>query len=301
MRRKVLDLSMILVISSKKVYAAKRILQEAEIRNEKLEIMDVWDLAACNFKIDIGKYDVLYVRDPYLNGGAKHLPQIVKLAKKFKAAGKKVVDSAITDGNIGKGKWTDYQKLQKAGLHIPETKLLSDYPLPIIHYPLILKWVYGFKARDVFFIQNPDRLKEILPSHPKKEWLIQEFIKADYEYKIITVGFKALPVILRFKIKKNGFRMDFGKCEVLQSEDAGEAGGRQLNGGRRLLPRQIIDLAESSSLLLKRELAKVDILELNGKFYVLEVNRFPGLQSFERQAKFNVLGQFLGYLQNPPV
>ena len=31
------------------------------------------DLVACNFKVDIKKFDVLYVRDPYLNGSAKYI------------------------------------------------------------------------------------------------------------------------------------------------------------------------------------------------------------------------------------
>ena len=53
------------------------------------------------------------------------LPQIIALAKKFKAAGKKVVDSTIADGKLGQGKWADYQKLEKAGLLIPKTSLLS--------------------------------------------------------------------------------------------------------------------------------------------------------------------------------
>ena len=60
--------------------------------------------------------------------------------------------------------------------------------------------------------------------------------------------------------------------------------------------KKIVYLAEQSSELLKRELAKVDILESAGKFYVLEVNRFPGLKSFEELTKFNVTAEFLRYL-----
>jgi glutathione synthase/RimK-type ligase-like ATP-grasp enzyme len=40
----------------------------------------------------------------------------------------------------------------------------------------------------------------------------------------------------------------------------------------------------------------VDILEKAGKFYVLEVNRFPGLKSFEQQTKSNIYAKFIEYL-----
>jgi glutathione synthase/RimK-type ligase-like ATP-grasp enzyme len=151
---------MILIISSKKVYAAKRLKEEAKIGNSELRIMDVQDLVVCDFKINIGQFNVLYVRDPYLSGRAEFLPQIIALAKRFKAAGKKVIDSSIADGELGQGKWVNYQKIQKSGLPIPETRLLPGYPLPATRYPLILKWIYGFKAKNVFLIKNQDQLKK---------------------------------------------------------------------------------------------------------------------------------------------
>jgi glutathione synthase/RimK-type ligase-like ATP-grasp enzyme len=247
-------------------------------------------LVACNFKIDIKKFDVLYVRDPYLKGSPLYFPQIIRLAKKFKAAGKKVVDFTIANGELGRGKWADYQQLQKAGLTIPKTHLLSGYKLNAIRYPLILKWTYGFKAKNVFLIKNRQQLKKILPLHPKKEWLVQEYLRADYEYKVITVGYKALPMVLRFKIKESGFGVDFkSACSVPFYGRFGQPINRRTTA--------IVKLAEHASKSLGRELAKVDTLEAKGKFYILEVNRFPGLKSFEELAKPNVVKVFLRYLQ----
>jgi glutathione synthase/RimK-type ligase-like ATP-grasp enzyme len=302
---------MILVISSKKVYVAQRLLQEARIRNYELRIMDIQDLVACNFKVDVKKFSAIYIRDPYLQGSPKYLPEVVKSAKKFKAAGKKVVDLAIASGQIGKGKWSDYRALKKAGLPIPKTEQLTINNLQLT-YPLILKWIYGFKARNVFLVKSENELGKILPIRPKKEWLAQEFIKAEYEYKIITVGYKALPVILKFKINENGFRTDFNKAEVIyQGVQPGIFEGSQkypgsrnkLESGSRLSDalgrdgaKKLMTLAEKASRVLKRELSKVDILEAGGKFYILEVNRFPGLDSFEKLTGCDVVGKFLEYL-----
>jgi len=60
--------------------------------------------------------------------------------------------------------------------------------------------------------------------------------------------------------------------------------------------KKIVYLAEQSSELLKRELAKVDILESAGKFLCFGSQPLPGLKSFEELTKFNVTAEFLRYL-----
>ncbi len=270
---------MILIVSSSNSYATKRLLKEAVALGVGVKIISADDFRRQKFKVNISDYKALYIRNPYINGSAKYLPQIIKLAKQFKAAGKKVVDSNIADGILGRGKWADYQKLKKTGLPIPPTALIRGRGLVQYEFPLILKWDYGFKARNVFIIKNGDEFKKVLPPHPKKEWLVQEFIKADYEYKVITVGYKTLPVILGFKIADLGFKIDFQSYKAVKSS---------------VVPK-VAALAQAASKTLGRELAKVDILQKNNRLYILEVNRFPGLESFEKLTKFNVTKEFLRY------
>jgi|SRR3989344_965736 len=272
---------MILLISPKNVYATKRLVEEAKLKKVKMEVFDVADLVERKFEIDAKQYNVLYVRMPYLNGSPKYIPNIIKLAKKFKAAGKKVVDSVIAEGELARGKYEDYLKLKKSGLPIPRTnKQLTINNLQLTDYPFIAKWIYGFKGRGTFYISSRDDLKNIPSYIPKDELLAQEFIPAEYEYKIITVGYKALPVILRFKIDPKTHRSDFNKYDVIR----GKAG--------QLISR----LAGRASKVLGRELAKADILQKGKKFYILEVNRFPGLDSFEELTKYNIAKEFLKYL-----
>ena len=45
--------------------------------------------------------------------------------------------------------------------------------------------------------------------------MAQEYIRADNEYKIITVGYKVLPVILKFKFNKKLGRAEFSKHDVI--------------------------------------------------------------------------------------
>ncbi len=324
---------MIYLISPKSAYAANRLALEARIKNYELRIMDIADLAACNFQLTTLGGDVLYIRNPYLKDKADYLEKIIKLAQSFQAQGGRVVDENITQGNLGKGKWEDYKNLKKTGLLIPKT---WKYESRIMNYgsklgtkrflsakalakaealsTFILKWVYGLKARGTFHINSQIsnfKFQNIIGRHPLNEWMWQEYIEADYEYKIITVGYKALPVILRFRFNKKFGRVDFDSFSVIASASdlSAEASAKVEAIYENRLPRpsdafrarndkygKLIKLAEKASRTLGRELAKVDILEKNGKFYILEVNRFPGLKSFEQYTEYNVFENFIEYL-----
>jgi glutathione synthase/RimK-type ligase-like ATP-grasp enzyme len=288
----------ILVISSKKSWADKRLAQEAIKAKIALKFVTADKIT----EISPGDFDVLYIRNPYINVGPKYLPQVVKLAKTFKKAGKKVVDANIANGKLAQGKWVDYQRLKKAGLPIPKTDL--RFKIEDVRYPVVAKWIYGMKGKNVFLVNNKSQLKKILPLHSNKEWLAQEFIKADYEYKIIAVGHKVLPVILRFKIQDSGFRVDFEKYTVIPSasEESLKKSKKGILHSSDALRVQddamerLVAIAEKAAKALGRELAKVDILESKGKFYILEVNRFPGLEWYEKLTKTNSTKAFLDYL-----
>ena len=284
---------MIYIISSKNVYAAERLLREVRSKKHEVRILDINDLLSCDFKFVINQGYVLYVRNPYFNGRARYLPRIIKLAKSFKAQGGRVVDANITRGDLGKGKWEDYKKLMKVALPITRTwkyeSRIMNYgsALSTKHLALsifIIKWIYGMKAKGTFLIKQKSDFKKIPIMIPTKELMAQDYIEADYEYKVITIGYKALPVILRFKFNKKSGRVDFGSHKTLV---------KNKNNNKY---NEITQIAEKASKTLGRELAKVDILEKAGKFYILEVNRFPGLESFEKLTKYNVFGKFLEYL-----
>ncbi|MFI5205380.1 MAG: RimK family alpha-L-glutamate ligase [Candidatus Paceibacterales bacterium] len=271
------DLTMILVISSNDTWAAKRLAEEAVKAGVKLRFITADKIKGISLK----PYTVLYVRNPFVKTSPKYLPDVVKLAKRFKLAGKKVVDAAIAHGNIAQGKWVDYRQMMKADLPIPNSSKTHGRERWTNEYPFILKWVYGMKGKGVFLARDKHQLAKISPLHPKKQWLVQEFIKADYEYKVITVGFKALPKVSRFRVKQDGFGIDFSGHQSIKTSS---------------VPK-VAAIAEQASKLLGRQLAKVDILQKGKKFYILEVNRFPGLEWFEKLTKFNATKAFLEYLQ----
>jgi glutathione synthase/RimK-type ligase-like ATP-grasp enzyme len=308
----------ILAIASKNSYATKRLIQEAQASGLKWEVIETKELVKNKFKINIQPYSTLYIRGPYVGSSPKYIPQIISLAKKFKKAGKKVVDANIAQGVLAPGKWIDYEKLKKAKVPIPRTVIASVSLWEIFmtsdvsaesaaaeeaeaispkkrlphpsgafgvrndEYPFVLKWTYGFGSKNVFLIHSQEEFKKIVKLHPRSEWSVQEYIDAERELEVYVVGFKAVKKILSYEIK-NGFKADVKKFSIVKNSK-----DRSYN--------KIIRIAEKAAKALGREMCKVDILESGGKLFILEVNRTPGLVSFETLMGYNIARDFIKYL-----
>jgi glutathione synthase/RimK-type ligase-like ATP-grasp enzyme len=119
-------------------------------------------------------------------------------------------------------------------------------------------------------------------TYPQEEMIVQQYIRADFEYKVITVGYKSIPVILKIAYDRERSRPDYTKCQVISLAFHDE----------------LVQLAERAAQALGRELAKTDIVEANGKYYVLEVNRWPGLEVFEKYSGHNVAKDFVAYIKS---
>ncbi|MCC7356603.1 MAG: hypothetical protein IT410_03245, partial [Candidatus Doudnabacteria bacterium] len=145
-----------------------------------------------------------------------------------------------------------------------------------------LKWVYGFGGKEVHLVKDDAHVQKVLSQISKDELLAQEFIKAKYEYKVITIGYRSVPVVLRLETNKETFKPDFQKHQNINIEEC----------------VAVVEIAEKSAKLLGRELSKVDILEdFDGNLFVLEVNRWPGLKNFEKLTRYNVVKDFVKYFK----
>lgn len=266
---------MLLVITPKFVYATARLRAECALAEVPAHFLDIQELAWQNFDIGIDKYSCLYVRQIW-----PHVEEVVALAKRFKQAGKRVVDSKVADSEIDLGKFAMYEALSAIALPVPHTEKFSDE----IVFPKIVKWVYGFGGRHVHLVNNNSDLKKVLAQYPNNELIVQDLIKARYEYKVMTVGYKALALVVRFETNSKNNRPNFNNYTVLHADS------------EQIV--KISQLAENSARVMGMELAKVDILEDgNGNLFVLEVNRRPGFQNFEKLSGYNVAADFVKYLK----
>jgi glutathione synthase/RimK-type ligase-like ATP-grasp enzyme len=269
---------MILLISPKNKYSTRRLKEEAEKRGVSITIMDIEALAKMSFQVNVSLFSSLYIRQvyPYFN-------EVSELARRFKEEGKYVIDGNFIIHGFKTSKWGMYQNLEEAGLPIPHTALLATSYLLSTQYPLVLKWVFGFGGKDVFLVHNQEELQEIKKLHPDSEWLAQDYIKADKEFEVYVTGNTSVPKILAFEIK-NGFKADVRRYSVVY------------NGSGYHNFQKLALLAEQAARAFGMELCKVDILESQGRLYILEVNRTPGLVSFESLIGYNIAGEFVDHL-----
>lgn len=266
----------LLLISPANVYATERLSKESAKLGIALTTITVFDLAQLNYGINPVDFDALYIRQGHIEQKRKmaldQFTDLINLAQRFQEARKIVVDESMAQGDLGRGKQESLLRLAEQGIPVPA---------PVREFPLVAKWNYGSSAKHTFLITSDEEFRKIKLKYPVDQLLLQQFIAADYEYKVITVGYKSLPLVIKLKSNDNKFLPDFSGYEVLSSTDASE----------------VVSLAERSSQILQRELAKVDILEADGQLYVLEVNRWPGFHHFEKTTGYNVAKDFLQYIQ----
>jgi glutathione synthase/RimK-type ligase-like ATP-grasp enzyme len=175
-------------------------------------------------------------------------------------------------------KLTEYYKLWASSLPVPMTlmapkeritsELLEAYGFK---FPLILKAATAKRGNFNFLINNFSELKKQLSTKIwlKRPFLIQQFIENEFDYRAVVFG-NELALVLERRRADNSTHLNNtsrgGQGILIEPSNLGS----QLTG-------QIISAARS----MKREIAGVDVVieTGTGKFYFLEVNKGPQLNS----------------------
>ncbi len=281
----------ILWFGSKELYTTQRMQDEALRRGDVIDSKDLFEIhfntdrenngAYSNGAKITDSYDAIIVRTfhPYIS-------EALTLARLFRDAGKTVIDESLTDEGYAVSKMHDYLLLAQHGVPVPRTFHFFDTreveaAADILGYPCILKGVHGTHGSSVYRISNKEELHRRLWKHMPGDLMIQEFLEADEDYRVITIGYKALPVMVSRRPPEGDFRTNYAVGGQFESRDIQE---------------NFRDISEASARALRREFAAVDIRCKNKIPLVLEVNRRPDFEGFESATKFNVAGVFLDYI-----
>lgn len=129
----------------------------------------------------------------------------------------------------------------------------------------VLKSVQGTKGKDNYLVHSEEELRGIIAKNQDINFILQEFIENDGDYRIIVTNFKPKLAIFRSS-KGNDFRNN--------TSVGGEAKLISLNK----VDKKILKLAVASAKALNIRIAGADILpSKTGEYTVLEVNRTPQL------------------------
>ncbi len=235
--------------------------------------------------LDVARcFDVLVARTFH-----PHISEALTVVALFHQAGKLVIDESLTDEGVTLSKMHDYLALAQAGVAVPRTWQMADLAAVetlagALGYPFVLKGVHGSYGAHVYRIDSVDQLRAVWARYQPGDLMAQEYLPADGDFRVICIGYRALPALVERVPKPGDFRTN--------SRQGGQAVARALSAYPDLAP-----LAERAARALRREFAAVDLRYRGAEPVVLEVNRRPIFENFERVTGLDVAGAFLDYVR----
>lgn len=141
---------------------------------------------------------------------------------------------------------------------------------PLFLYPLIVKAADGYGGKNNFLVDSYQDLLKILDSHKKTQFLIQEYIPNDHDYRCLVFGGE-----IKFVLKRS---RDATSDSHLNNTSAGGK-GEMVTLDTLSIPAQEAVLAAAKALN-RDSFAGVDLMthKETGQPYILEVNQTPQIE-----------------------
>jgi glutathione synthase/RimK-type ligase-like ATP-grasp enzyme len=216
---------------------------------------------------DIKDFDLVVFRTMGRSNENKERAEAVAIYCRKK--GVKCIDSRLP--HVG-GKLNSAYERWFNGLNVPKTAVGSVSSLVEIAgrfgYPVILKATDGKKGRDNYLVKTSQELTDIVAQNQDKQFVLNEFIPNDGDYRLLTLNYQVKMIILR---------QSDGRSHLNNTSVGGAA--TVVNEGD--ISQAVIDLAVAAAKTEGMEVAGVDVIidKNTGTPYVLEVNRAPQVAS----------------------
>lgn len=189
------------------------------------------------------------------------------------------------------GKMTQMIKLANANINIPKSTIFNpraynknkEYILKSLVFPCVLK-VNGNKGKGVTKVTSKTQLEKIIKSTADTTVIkIQKFIPNEYDIRVLIFKDSIIGAVKRTSI--NGFHNNVSK--------GGNAEPITLSSSEKKLSKKVSKLAGI-------DFAGVDIVRHDGKSIILEINKFPVYNGFEKATNINVPKKVAEILFNRP-
>lgn len=220
---------------------------------------------------ELVQYDALFIRETTF---VNH--HTFRFAKKAQSLGLIVIDDADSILKCTNKVYL-FELLNANKILTPKSYVISkeNYKnLPEkLNYPFILKQPDGAFSKGVFKINNPDEYKQVCKSmFEKSELLIgQEFLPTPFDWRVGIIDGQVLFVCKYYMaaehwqiVNWNGKQVQDGDVECVAADQA---------------PSGLLKTALKATSLIGKSLYGVDMKEVDGKFYVIEINDNPNIDS----------------------
>ena len=286
-----------------KSITSKRIKEEAN----KLDIPNyVIPIQGAYIKYDSGKHTIHSVDDDkgfeldsstvVFIRGTPSKDSSLDLISELERLGVCCVNSR-TSISIASDKYRSYIRLKNYGLNQPKTVLVPNensveksFENLDTKFPIILKTLRGSKGVGVLFVESERSLNSVVQlifkTDPMADLLIQEYIKTDFDVRVLILEGKIVATMQR-DVLEGDFRSNYSQ-------------------GAKVKKYNLSELETEQSLLAAKSvggiLSAVDFIPSNDPKnkppYMLEVNSSPGTEGIEEASGKNIVKEILEHFNN---
>ena len=276
------------------LYSTDRLVEEAENRGHKVEVIDP---LKCDIIIEKEK-PTIYYKDRYLDYVDAVIPRIgasvtfygCAVVRQFEMMG---VFTTVTSDSIlrSRDKLKSLQRLSKRGIGMPKTVFTNysrDVEEVIDHVggaPVIIKLLEGTQGLGVVLAETKNAAESVLEAFNglQARVIVQEFIKEakGADLRALIVDGQVVGAMKR-QGKEGEFRSNLhrgGSTQIIKLSEAE------------------LRLAMNASRALKLPVCGVDMLQSERGPLLLEVNSTPGLEGIEKATGKNIAKSIITYLE----
>lgn len=246
--------------------AIRKFCKAAEILGFSVELIQKSDFGR------VAEFDALFIRQ---TTSVNHYTY--RFSRRAYANGIEVIDDPLSILRCC-NKIYLYELLGKHQLPMPETKLCDSSAIKEyaegITYPVVLKEPDGSFSQGVYKASNAAEFEQITKKMVEKSELIlvQQFMPSDYDWRIGVLDGQPIYACKYFMAKdhwqiykkKSSGKLEEGDFEAVPIKE---------------VPKKALQLAVKASNLIGKGLYGVDMKEVEGNFYIIEVNDNPNIDA----------------------
>lgn len=272
------------IIGSAKTENTRDLIKEIKSQGHSLSIFSIKDIffesstGALIIKEKINSFDIFLLRA----GHDEYQKEVRMLARHLLDSKKIVVDEVLGKEYIN-GKMSQALLFSKHNIPHPKTFLASSFAsyktiLKKMRFPIIIKPDIGKRGIGIKKFENTKSALAFFQKN-NRGFLLQEYLPNNGDIRVFVVGNKVLGAMKRHLIKGD-FRSNVSlgaKTEKLQLD--------------RALEKTALKAVRSIGF----EVAGVDLILFENKYYVIEVNEGPQWQGFKKTMGINPASHIVKY------
>ena len=224
------------------------------------------------------------------------------VARSAELLGKRVIDTSEAI-RVCCDKVNMYRRLQQANVPLPETRFLDEKSVTAtdaallfeqLGTPLVLKAPNSSFSAYVDKATTPEEFVRVGKRFLRRadRIVVQQYLPFALDCRVITLHGKVLAVV--------EYRFAADRWKVMQRGGEGETAVTR-GIPRDEAPKKLIDVALAASTAISNTLHGVDLKEIDGEFYVIEVNDNPTIAATEEdQANPEIYTEVVRYLAEGP-